>query len=132
MSRRKRRDGRDLAELVTLAVSIAVVAVLLAGVAAIELTSDRPPKLTAELALGEVRSDGGRYYLPVTVRNDGDQAAEAVRVVVVQRIGDRDVEHELQIDYLAGHGSADGVVVLTGDPRGTELTVEVRSYLSAD
>lgn len=132
MSPRKRRDGRDVAELLTLVVSIAVVAVLIAGVAAIELTSDRPPVLTAEIALDEVRSDGGRFYLPVTIRNDGDQAAEAVRVVVVHRVGDREVEHELQIDYLAGHGTADGVAVLGDDPKQGEVTVEIRSYLSAD
>lgn len=130
--RRGRKDGRDIAEVVTLVLSIIVVAVLVGGVAAVELTSDRPPALTAEIALDAVRSDDGRFYLPVTVRNDGDQAAEAVLVVVVVRIDDREVEHELLIDYLAGHGSADGVAVLGQDPRGTEVTVEVRSFLSAD
>lgn len=130
--RRQRRDGRDVAEIVTLVISIAVVAVLVAGVAAVELTSDRPPALAAEIALDDVRSDDGRFYLPVTVKNDGDQAAEAVLVVVVVRVDDREVEHELLIDYLAGHGRAEGVAVLRDDPRGSDVTVEVRSFLSAD
>lgn len=132
MSKRKRPDGRDIAEIVTLILSIAIVAVLVGGVAAIELTSHRPPALSATVALEEVRAEDGRHYLPVTVRNDGDLAAEGVRVIVVQRVGDRVVEHEIVIDYLAGRGRADGVAVLAQDPRGTEVTVEVRSFLSAD
>jgi len=129
MSRRA-RAGRHVAEVVTLVVSIAVVALLVAGVLYVQVArGDRLPAIDVTVSLDEVRADGERFYLPVKIENTGDQAAEAVRVVVLQRVGERDLEHELLIDYLAGRGSADATAVLTRDPRQAEVRVEVRSFL---
>jgi len=129
MSRRA-RAGRHVAEVVTLVVSIAVVALLVAGVLYVQVArGDRLPAIDVTVSLDEVRADGERFYLPVKIENTGDQAAEAVRVVVLQRVGERDLEHELLIDYLAGRGSADATAVLTRDPREAEVRVEVRSFL---
>ena len=129
MSRRA-RAGRHVAEVVTLVVSIAVVALLVAGVLYVQVArGDRLPAIDVTVSLDEVRADGERFYLPVKIENTGDQAAEAVRVVVVQRVGERELEHELLIDYLAGRGSADATAVLTRDPRQAEVRVEVRSFL---
>lgn len=128
MSRRRR--GRDVAEIVTLVVSIAVVAGLIGGVVFVQLArGERPPVLEASASLEHVRSEGGRHYLPIEVGNRGDQAAEAVVVMVVQRVGDRDVEHEVVIDYLAGNGTAKATAVLLEDPRRVQVRVEVRSFL---
>jgi len=124
------RAGRHVAEVVTLVVSIAVVALLVAGVLYVQVArGDRLPAIDVTVSLDEVRADGERFYLPVKIENTGDQAAEAVRVVVLQRVGERDLEHELLIDYLAGRGSADATAVLTRDPRQAEVRVEVRSFL---
>lgn len=126
----RRRPGRDIAEVATLIVSIAVVAALVGGVVLVQLArGERPPAIDATASLEEVRAEGGRFYLPVEIENTGDQAAEAVVVVIVQRVGDRDVEHELVIDYLAGHGSTGATAVLAEDPRRVEVRVEVRSFL---
>ena len=127
MSRRK--AARDLPELVTLATSVAVVAALVIGVLYVQVArGDRLPAIDATALLDEVRVEGGRYYLPVEIENTGDQAAEAVLVVVVQRVGEQDVEHELLIDYVAGGATADATVVLREDPRRVEVRVEVRSF----
>jgi len=106
------------------------VALLVAGVLYVQVArGDRLPAIDVTVSLDEVRADGERFYLPVKIENTGDQAAEAVRVVVLQRVGERDLEHELLIDYLAGRGSADATAVLTRDPRQAEVRVEVRSFL---
>jgi uncharacterized protein (TIGR02588 family) len=124
------RAGRHVAEVVTLVVSIAVVALLVAGVLYVQVArGDRLPAIDVTVSLETVRADGERFYLPVKIENTGDQAAEAVRVVVLQRVGERELEHELLIDYLAGRGSADATAVLTRDPRQAEVRVEVRSFL---
>lgn len=128
--RARRRAPRDFAEVVTLIVSIAVVAALVGGVLYVQLArGDRLPSIEARALLEDVRAEGTRYYLPVEVENTGDQTAEAVVVVVMQKVGDREVEHELVIDYLPGRGTADASAVLTEDPRRAEVRVEVRSFL---
>lgn len=124
------RAGRHVAEVVTLVVSIAVVALLVAGVLYVQVAQgDRLPAIDVTVSLDEVRAEGERFYLPVKIENTGHQAAEAVRVIVLQRVGERELEHELLIDYLAGRGSADATAVLTRDPRQAEVRVEVRSFL---
>lgn len=124
-----RRVARDVPEIVTLAISIAVVAALVGGVLYVQLArSDRLPSIDARGLLEEVRAEGSRYYLPVKIENTGDQAAEAILIVVIQKLGDREVEHELVIDYLAGRGEADATAVLIEDPRRAEVRVEVRSF----
>ena len=125
----RRRPGRDVAEITTLVLSIAVVAALIGGVVFVQLArGERPPAIDATASLEELRAEGGRYYLPVEIENRGDQAAEAVVVVVVQRVGERETEHEVVIDQLAGHGTASATAVLTEDPRRARVRLEVRSF----
>lgn len=129
MSKRE-SSTRELPELVTLLLSVAVVLVLIGGVLYVQVArGDQPPAITAEALVDEVRVEGDRFYLPIEISNSGDQAAEAILVVVVQRVGEEDVEHEFLIDYLAGHGTADAIAVLTEDPRRAQVRVDVRSFL---
>ena len=126
----RRRPWRDAAELVTLAVSIAVVAALIGAVMYVQLArGDRLPAIEVRAAVDELRAEGGRFYLPIEIENTGDQAAESVLVVVIQRVGEREVEHELLIDYLAGGATADATAVLMEDPRRAGIRLEVRSFL---
>jgi len=125
----RRTAARDVPEIVTLVISIAVVAALVAGVVYLQVArGDRLPVIDAKASLDDVRAEGDRFYLVVEIENSGDQAAEAIVVVVVQRVGEQDVEHEFLIDYLAGHGTAEATAVLTEDPRRAEVKVEVRSF----
>lgn len=126
---KRRRAGRDVPELLTLAFSLAIVAALVGGVVYVQVArGDRPPAIDASASLDATRAEGGRFYVPIEIENTGDQAAEAVLIVVVQRVADRDVEHELLIDHLAGHGKAEATTVLTADPRAAPVRVEVRSF----
>jgi len=126
---KRRPPARELPELVTLILSLAVVLVLIGGVVYVQVAGgDQPPAIEAEALLDEVRVEGERFYLPIEISNSGDQAAEAVRIVVVERVGEREIEHEILIDYLAGHGTAEAIAVLSEDPRRAEVRVEVRSF----
>lgn len=126
---KRRPPARELPELVTLLLSLAVVLVLIGGVVYVQVArGDQPPVIAAEALVDEVRVERDRFYLPLEISNSGDQAAEAIVVVVVQRVDDQDVEHEFLIDYLAGHGTADATAVLTEDPRRAEVKVEVRGF----
>lgn len=128
--KRRRSAAREIPELVTLVLSLGVVLALVGGVAYVQLArGDRPPAIEATESLEGTRAEGGRYYLPIEIGNRGDQAAEAVLVVIVQRVGDRETEHELVIDHLAGQGTAKATAVLAEDPRRASVRVEVRSFL---
>ena len=128
-----RRVSRDVPELITLILSIAVVAALVGGVAFVQLSSgDRPPAISARASLDEVRAVAGGFELEVVVRNDGDRAAEAIRLAVVQEVDGRGSEHEIEIDFLAGGATARAMAVLRSDPRRSTVRVEVRSYQSGN
>ncbi len=128
-----RRRSRDLPELITLILSIGIVALLVGGVVFVQLSSgDRPPAISVQASLDEVRAVAGGFELEVEVRNDGDRAAEAIRLVVVQEVEGRTSEHEIEIDFLAGGGVARATAVLRSDPRRSTVRVEVRSYQSGN
>lgn len=126
---RKARGSRDIAEIVTLVLSIGIVAALVVGVVFVQLAGgERPPEITASGSLDGVRAAGDDFYLPVEVRNMGDQAADGIRIVVVQDVGGKAVEHELLIDHLAGGGVTRATAVLRADPRRSTVVVTVRSF----
>lgn len=126
-----RRSSRDVPEVITLILSIGIVAALVGGVAFVQLSSgDRPPVISAGASLDEVRRVAGGFLLEVEVRNDGDRAAEAIRLVVVQEAEGRTTEHEIVIDFLSGGGVARATVVLRSDPHRSTVRVEIRSYQS--
>ena len=128
-----RRSSRDLPELITLILSVGIVAALVGGVALVQLSSgDRPPVMSARASLDGVQAVGGGFQLEVEVRNDGDRAAEAIRLAVVQEVDGRSTEHEIEIDFLAGGGVARATAVLRSDPRRSTVRVEVRSYQSGN
>ncbi len=128
-----RRSSRDLPELITLVLSIGIVAALVGGVAFVQLSSgDRPPVISAGASLDEIQAVVGGFQLQVVVRNDGDRAAEAIRLVVVQEVEGRTSEHEIEIDFLAGGAVARATVILRSDPRRSTVRVEVRSFQSGN
>ena len=102
---------RNRIEWLALAVSgIAILAVV--GVLVVEgiAAGDAPPDPRVEVHLDRARDGELGWIVPATVRNDGDQAAEAVRILATARVGGQDEESEIEIDFL---------------PEGTEVEVEI-------
>lgn len=123
--------GQQVAERITFAVSLAIVLAVAGFVLYQQLFGgDRPATIVATPRLEAVRQQGGLYYLPIRVANEGDETAEAIRINAALANGQGTPEVvELEIDLLAGGGKANGTAIFRNDPTRGELTVRVTSYL---
>ena len=102
-------QGKNALEWVVFAIGVAIV-LGVTGFLIYELVvgSDRPARLTIEL--GEQTQRDGVVEIEVTVRNDGDSAAEGATVEVC---GGVDTCAELMFAYLPAHSERTGVMGLS-------------------
>src|SRR5205085_11787971 len=75
---------------------------------------------------GAVATVNGRFHLPVTVTNEGGQAAKQVEVEGRLETGGAPEEPRAVVDYLPSRAQARIVLIFTADPSGA--SVEVASY----
>lgn len=128
---RTRRGQRSVAEWVTLAASVVVVVALLGATSYFHFTGpDGPAVIEVQPQLNQVFRGGDSYYLPVKVRNVGQQTGEDVRVrlSLVDGEGQRH-SAELTVHFLAGGAWSEGVVAFPADPRQGHVVVDTVSYL---
>lgn len=119
-----------VAEWTTLAISTAI---LLAIVGAITWLSfngeERPPVIVVDPEMEQLREEETGYYVPVTIRNDGDRTVEDVIVQGQLVAGEGEPETaEITITFLAGGETVEGVMVFRSDPAQGKLTTGVTSY----
>ena len=124
-------EKRTTAEWVTLAISSIIVLAVVGLILYHEFTSgDQPAMIDVQPRLEEVRQEGGRYYLPVTVRNQGDEAVEDLRVELSLEAGEGEPEtSEFSIMFLNAGAKSDAVTIFEGDPAQGVLSVSSLSYL---
>ncbi|MDX1662958.1 MAG: hypothetical protein R3272_04135 [Candidatus Promineifilaceae bacterium] len=133
-----RRDPqRRRVERVTLAISILVLQ-LLVGLLLYQgvILEEGPPVIVVEPHFDAVRQEGARYYLPVTIANEGEQTAEGVRVIFhlipassAETPETANTESaDVTVPFLAGGGSVEGAVVFDRLPT-AETVRHVASYL---
>lgn len=108
----------------------ALVAIVLIGLVAwqaIRSSEDRLPMLDARVVA--VERAGRLHYLDLEVRNSSAQSAATVQVEakLVGAGGEAD-SGSATIDYVPGHSSAKGGIVLRADPRGGRLEVAVVGF----
>lgn len=121
------KTGRSAAEWTTFAVSSLLILALLALIASQSYQSDAPPAPEAHVS-GEVKERAGQFLVPVTVTNTGDEAAEAVQVLVTLEIDGEVTEGDQTVDFLSGDDEAELVFVFDEDPADGELTVQVTGF----
>jgi uncharacterized protein (TIGR02588 family) len=125
MSEGKKTTGiapRTKAEWVSLIVSLLLLAGVIGLVIALWISqSGRPARFRVER--GSVRSEGGRYYLPVTVINDGDATGAQVAVEGRLSVGGREEAATTTFDFIPARSSAEGVLVFSGDPSAAVVSV---------
>jgi uncharacterized protein (TIGR02588 family) len=104
--------------------------VLLALVVLIVLEAARTDTPASPVATrtGAVTRVGDRFHVPVRVRNEGDETAEAVQVVATLEIDGETSEADQTVDFLAGHDQQDLVFVFDDDPAGGRLQVAVSGF----
>ncbi len=127
-----RHTKRHPAENVTLGISIALLALLVGLIAWLEVSSSsEPPHLRVTPDFDAVEQAEGDWYLPVTVENTGDEAADSVRVDLVRPVeGEQPEVAELAYTFLAGDEQVSGTAVF--DERPTEDTIEIDVHSTTD
>lgn len=122
------KGGRTTAERVSMAISLAVVMAVLAGIGSLLL---RPDAADANFVLevAAVRERGLDHHVLVRVRNDGDRTVENVQVVAALRIdGEEPLEGEQLVLFLAPSTEEEVVFVFNRDPNEGTLDLRVASY----
>jgi uncharacterized protein (TIGR02588 family) len=88
---------------------------------------DDRPALTVEA--GPAEPAGGRFLVPITVRNQAHATAGAVEIHGVLKQGATLVEERrAAFTYVPGKGASRGGLVFEHDPRGYALTVTPEGY----
>lgn len=121
------RKAMSPAERTTFAVSLLVLLVVIGLIAVQMLGADRPAAPVAHRD-GPVREASGHYFVPVTLRNEGDTTAANVQVTAELTIGEETIEADQTVDFLAGGESEELEFVFAEDPEEGELEVRVTGY----
>lgn len=122
---------RTVAEWATLAISIAILAVLFGAIGFFYLRGDGEDSIIEVTPLtGEVRRAGDRFMLPVEIANTGERTASTVAVTIALMVDGEEAESaDFSIDFLAGGASERGVAIFTTDPATAEITVGAVSFM---
>ncbi len=92
-----KRNAVEWAVIIVSALSIAA----LVGVLVVEgLNESRPPDPAIEMRQGEARQGELGWIVPVTVTNQGDQAAEAVVIEASAEVDGEMETSELEVNFL--------------------------------
>ncbi len=123
----KARPERSTAEWITFAVSLVILLGVVGLIIAEAAATDTAPQPVATRA-GPDRRDGGRFFVPVEVRNHGDETAAAVQVVARVTVGGQEHQADQLIDFLAGGETARVEFVFEQDPSAGSFSVAVASF----
>lgn len=125
MSESPEKPIRNQAEWFSLGVSLVLLSAVGGTVVSLWLhPSLKPAEFTVER--GEVRAANGHYYLPVTVKNEGDATAAQVTVEGSLDVAPNEEVATTTFDFVPARSDADGVLIFSQDP--SEATVRVMSY----
>lgn len=113
---------RSTAEWVSLLLSLVIIAGVVGAVLMLWISPAATPARFA-VETGTVRVEGDQYYLPVTLKNEGDLTAAQVTLVGVVPGGEQDEQISVTFDFVAGHSSSRAVLIFRSDPSSARLRV---------
>jgi uncharacterized protein (TIGR02588 family) len=117
---------RSTAEWVTFAVALVVVSAVI-GLIAVEIPGGKRAPAPV-LSVGAVEERGGRFVVPVSVRNEGERTAAEVQVVASLTVDGDEVEGDQVVDFLSGGEVEELEFAFDDDPADGELDVRVAGY----
>ena len=126
----KRPVQRKLAEWITLSASILIVA-LVAAYLIYDSTRPQQPSVPIEVRVqtAQAREEGGRYIVPVEVRNHGDRTVNALKIQVTWITPNgQPTESDFTIDYLGERASKTAYLHLDHPPDQLKLTARPFTY----
>ncbi|MGB3138292.1 MAG: hypothetical protein WBG38_18480 [Nodosilinea sp.] len=113
------KSVRNQAEWISLGVSLTLLAGVVATVVTLWLhSSDQPAQFTVER--GDLRTTNEQYYLPITVRNQGD--ITAAQVTVEGMLSDAEISMTT-FDFVPGRSDAKGVLIFDREPSAAKVRV---------
>lgn len=126
-SRRQGNDEQTGAERITLAISLALLAILVGGIVWIELQrGDARARITVTPHFDAAYQHDGDWYLPTTIRNDGDRPTDVLHVSLERPIeGEQPEVAELVYAFVSGGEEVDGTAVFDEEPTADTIEVDV-------
>ncbi|MGB3308833.1 MAG: hypothetical protein WBG32_14730 [Nodosilinea sp.] len=116
---------RNRAEWISLGISLTLLAGVVGTVISLWLhPSLKPAKFMVER--GPVRTANDQYYLPVTIKNEGDATAAQVTVEGRLETANTDETATTTFDFVPARSGAESVLIFSQDP--SAATVRVVSY----
>lgn len=116
---------RNPAEWFSLGISLTLLSAVIATVASLWLNpSLKPAAFTVEP--GKVRTTNDHYYLPVTIKNEGDATAAEVTVEGMLDTTSPEEVATTTFDFVPARSEAEGVLIFSQEP--SAAIVRVISY----
>ncbi|HUP87463.1 MAG TPA: hypothetical protein VM143_17560 [Acidimicrobiales bacterium] len=122
MSSEKKHPAERVSFGIALVVVLAVVGAVLA-----QVPGSKEPA-APRVVVGRSQERDGRFFVPVAVKNEGDQTAENVQVNATLTIDGEEHTADQVVMFLAGGETEDLQFVFEDDPAEGELVVEVAGF----
>lgn len=116
---------RNQAEWISLSISLTLLAGVVGTVISLWLhPSLKPAEFTVKR--GQVRTSNNQYYLPVTIKNEGDATATQVTVEGTLETANTQETATTTFDFVPARSDAESVLIFNQEP--TTASVRVVSY----
>jgi uncharacterized protein (TIGR02588 family) len=125
MSTKKQKSKlapRTNAEWVSLAISLLLLAAVVSLVIYLWLSSSNDPA-RFQVGRGMIRNEGGQFYLPIIVKNEGDKTGAQVTVEGRLTAGSEEETTTTTFDFIPGRSRVEGVLIFSRDPADARLRV---------
>lgn len=114
-------------EWLVFAVSLVLVVAVI-GYLAAAIVRAEGGKADIRVTTGAPEASRDEWRVPLVVRNDGDETAEAVRIEVTLQCGQARERAELDFAFVPRHSQREGAVQFRNDPRACTLAARTMSY----
>jgi uncharacterized protein (TIGR02588 family) len=122
-------SSRSFAEWVSFSISLLILSLIVTLVIYQWVTKKDQPPILLVTTDGNVRQEGGQFYIPFTVVNNGSETAESVEVMAELEVnGETEEIGSQQIDFLSGGETDSGAFILDRNPNSGKLIVKVTGY----
>jgi uncharacterized protein (TIGR02588 family) len=115
-------EPRTTAEWVSLGIALLLLAGLIGTVIFLWQQFDNAPS-SFEIQRAAIYDEGGQFYLPITVINRGNLAAQQVTVQGTLAVSDTEEISEITFDFIPPQAQASGVLIFTHEPQQAEIRV---------
>lgn len=128
-------QGRTVAQVVTTALSVLLIAMLIGAILyeGYAGPGDEPAQIEVDVLQDQAEHRGERFYVPIAVRNTGDETVEEIVIGIEVMRGEELVEEtELVVSELGEEAEADTMLILDEDPAGLSIDAGAVTFQIAE